>query len=250
MLGCLSLFELLRTELRALKTDALLYTEPSGALYRRTMDLTYNYDEQWLVRAVMRGGDRPHGIRNARELRAWLAERDASLTRGSLTAHHLDSHDTFWWPDPGRKWRREQYGLPAATALMTAFALCGGPYMTFVGGETGMEDAVRAVHRLRREHAAFGTGVADFDAPDVDDDDVFAVLRRAPGEDGLVLVNLAGEARTVACTLALDGPAPGGGNLLGPGDASWSHGPKGWMGAIVLGPYAAYATAWLSGGGQ
>jgi hypothetical protein len=133
---------------------------------------------------------------------------------------------------------------------MTAFALCGGPYMTFVGGETGMEDAVRAVHRLRREYPAFGTGDADFVAPDVDSDDVFAVLRSAPGEHGLVLVNLAGESRTVTCSLATAGPAPGAANLVGPGDATWSHGPRGWTTTMELGPFAAYATAWPAGGGR
>lgn len=247
MLGCIGLFDLLRTELRARKPDALLYTEPSGALYRQAMDLTYDYDEQWLVRAVMTGGGtRPHGIRNARELRAWLAQRDASLPRGSLTAHHLDSHDTFWWPHPGRKWRREQYGIEAATALMTAFALSGGPYMTFVGGEVGMEDAVRVVHRLRRDHQAFWSGAAEFEAAGLSSDDVFAVVRRAPAETGVVLVNLSGEPRSATCRVDADVLGPGSerrttADALGGTGLTWSHADGGWVADVDLAPWQAVA---------
>ena len=129
----------------------LMYTEPNGALWRESMDLSYNYDESWLPDAIFgRGGDHPPArVRNGRELAEWLRDRDRTLPTGSVTAHHIDSHDTFWWPLPSLKWRREQFGQAPATALMTAFALAGGPYMMFVGGEVGMEEEVRQVNRLR-----------------------------------------------------------------------------------------------------
>ena len=206
MLGCLPLFERLRKAMRDQNPDSLLYTEPSGVLYRMAMDVAYNYDEQWLVRAVMEdGAGKSHWIRNARELGQWFAWRDATLAPGSLTAHHLDSHDTFWWPEPGFKWRREQYGEPATAALMAVFALSGGPYMTFVGGEVGIEDAVRAVNSLRLSHPWFARGGSNYDAVGIDRDDVYAVLRESTEGSGLLLVNLSDQPVTASVNLQVEG---------------------------------------------
>jgi glycosidase len=243
MLGCLSLFEQLRMELRAANPEALLYTEPSGVLLRQSMDVTYNYDETWLVRAVMTGGaGRDQGVRNGYELGRWFADRDASLPRGSLTAHHIDSHDTFWWPDPGQKWRREVYGLPATAALMTLFALSGGPYMTFVGGEIGIEPQVRAVAALRSSRPEFTQGVSVYDAVTVSDPDIYAVVRQSPARSSLLLVNLSDREIATQCALARD-PAS-------TSDASrmvadrlrgrvidWSRQTGTWEAGIVMAPY-------------
>ncbi len=206
MLGCLPLFDRLRTAMREQNPDSLLYTEPSGVLYRMAMDVAYNYDEQWLVRAVMENGaGKSHWIRNARELGQWFAWRDATLAPGSLTAHHLDSHDTFWWPEPGHKWRREQYGEQATAALMAVFALSGGPYMTFVGGEVGIEDAVRAVNSLRLSHPWFARGESKYDVVAADHDDVYAVLRESADGSGLLLVNLSDQPVTASVNLQVEG---------------------------------------------
>jgi glycosidase len=246
MLGCLPLFHQLRKAMRAANPDSLLYTEPSGALYRMTMDVAYNYDEQWLVRAVMeRGSGKSHWIRNARELGHWFAQRDASLSTGTLTAHHLDSHDSFWWPEPGQKWRREQYGLPATAALMAVFCLSGGPYMTYVGGETGIESEVRAAARLRREHRNFARGRSDFAAVVASDDDVYAVVRESDDGSGLLLVNLSDvpvdstvsvvAQGTSLSTLSTD-------DLLGASAVAWvRHGAGDWTTSISLLPYQAAA---------
>jgi hypothetical protein len=248
MLGCLALFDDLRVELRDLKPDALLYTEPSGALYRMTMDMNYNYDEQWLVRAVMtHGAGRSHWVRDARELGRWLAHRDASLPRGSLTAHHLDSHDTFWWPHPGQKWRREQYGPEAAGALMTMYALSGGPYMTFVGGEVDIEDQVRAVNRLRATEPVFGSGVSDHRSVEVDADDVYAVLRRSDADDGLLLVNLSDRPIGVRCSipgdlLASERDTVSTDDALGGQPVEWSRTEGRWTTERTIGPWQALAT--------
>lgn len=200
--AAVGLFAEVRERLAAAKPGLMMYTEPSGPALRQSMDLNYNYDEQWLIPAVMtRAGERePWLISCAADLAAWLAERDRTLPAGAATAHHLDSHDTFWWPLPGAKWRREQYGLAATEALYSVFALCGGAFMSFVGAETGIEDHVRRVNRMRAERPEIRDGAADFDAVRVDDRDVFAVVRRPPtGPPALVLVNLsAGPVRCVA----------------------------------------------------
>jgi glycosidase len=189
------LFAALRTRLAQVKPDLMMYTEPSGPALRQSMDLNYNYDEQWLVPAVMTDAAVRETwlVANARDLAGWLAERDATLPPGAATAHHIDSHDTFWWPLPGHKWRREQYGLAATRALLSVFALCGGAFMSFVGGEQGVEEHLRRVNQLRRDRAEIRDGVADYGAVRVDSPDVFAVARRLPGRDPLlVLVNLSG----------------------------------------------------------
>jgi glycosidase len=182
-LGCLEMFDRLRPRLKRLKDSVMLYTEPTGVLFRQAMDITYNYDEQWLIPAVL-GHGRGAGVRTARELAAWFRDRNAVLPPGSVIAHHIDSHDTFWWPLPGEKWRREQYGLDAAKALLAVFALSGGAFMTYVGGETGMESEIRRYLRLRRELPEVHHDVA------VSNESVYAVRLGAGDRAGVLVVNL------------------------------------------------------------
>jgi glycosidase len=212
-LGSVDYFARLRPQLKALKPAAMLYTEPSGTLFRETMDITYNYDEHWLIHALLRPDSalaaNPLGIRHARDLALWLRDKEALLPRGAMTARHIDSHDTFWWPLPGFKWRREQYGLPATRALVATWALIGGVYMTFVGGETHLESDIRRINRLRHEIPEIRLGTADYDAVQADDDRVFAVARILDGRATLVLVNASPHPlkATVAIDHALRGPA-------------------------------------------
>jgi hypothetical protein len=211
-----------------------------------SMDLAYNYDEQFLVPAVIhRGAGKAHWVRNARELGRWLEVRDATLPHGSLTAHHLDSHDTFWWPEPGQKWRREQFGLPATAALMAVFCLSGGPYMTYVGGEAGIEDEVRAAAALRREHPNFARGRSDYRSVTAAHDDVYAVIRESVDGRGLLLVNLSDESVSSLVAVASaggaeDGPVPV--DLLGDLEADWMLDAEGdWTAHVRLAPYQAAA---------
>ncbi|MGH2561110.1 MAG: alpha-amylase family glycosyl hydrolase [Thermomicrobiales bacterium] len=216
-LGCLQLFAHLRPLLKHLKPDALLYTEPSGVLFHEVMDLVYNYDEQWLVHAVLRPiadeRDQRVSVRSGRELAAWFRDRNAVLPRGARIAHHIDSHDTFWWPLPGHKWRREQYGIEAARALLAIFALSGGAYMTFVGGECALDDEIRRVHHLRQTLPEIGHGSADYDAVTVDHDAIYAVVRRRGRDCSVLVVNLSDQ--PLEATFALDADRLG----LGAGDS-------------------------------
>jgi hypothetical protein len=209
-LGSVQLFRRLRERLHRLDPDLMMYTEPNGPLLRQSMDLNYNYDETWLPASVLRPGDPRYagGVRSGRELARWLRERDRTLPAGSVTAHHIDSHDTFWWPPPGGKWRREQFGLAAARALMHAFALAGGPYMMFVGGEHGMEDAVSAVNAIRARRPELGYGSHRFGEPAADRDELFTVTHRAGDAWSVVLVNLS--PHQLAARVRLTAPAAGG----------------------------------------
>jgi hypothetical protein len=204
-LGSLQLFDRLRNRLKGLKDSVLLYTEPSGVLFRQAMDVTYNYDEQWLPDAVLRPPRDEQGertlVRNGWELAAWFRDRNAVLPKGSLIAHHIDSHDTYWWPLPGQKWRREQYGIEATQALLAVFALSGGAYMTFVGGEEGIEEDVRRVHRLRKTLPEVAHGATDYDTVSVDHEAVYAVVRRKGTACSVLLVNLSDEAIEATCSI-------------------------------------------------
>ena len=115
------------------------------------MDLNYNYDEQWLVTAICDAQARtPWGIANAKDLAGWFESRNAMLPRGSVTAHHIDSHDTFWWPSWGKKWRREQFTLPQVKLLTMVFATLPGPFMMFSGGEIGIEELLPQISKTKQ----------------------------------------------------------------------------------------------------
>ena len=215
-LGSVEHFARLRAEIKSRYPDALLYTEPSGVLFRQTMDIVYNYDEHPLIPAVIRPGITGDpsrigmrssrdpgelGIRTARDLAEWFRNKIATLPKGSITARHIDSHDSFWWPLPGFKWRREQYGIPATRALVATWSLSGGAYMMFVGGEVGIEEDIRRVNRLRHTIPEIRLGAADYDGILVADDRIYAVVRVLDGQRSLVLVNLSGEAIATSCAL-------------------------------------------------
>lgn len=150
-LACTGLFEKMRPIFKEKKSDFLFYTEPSGLSLRRSMDLNYNYDEQWLVTSLVSQEARSlHGITNGKDLALWMRDRDALLPRGSMTAHHIDSHDTFWWPSWGIKWRREQFGLKMTQLLNCIFGALPGPFMMFVGGEEGIEDILPKIATFKQ----------------------------------------------------------------------------------------------------
>ena len=198
-LGCIPLFERLRPELQAIKPDMLMYTEPSGLLLRRSMDLNYNYDEQWLVTAISDPTTaKSWGVNNARGLARWIEDRDAFLPRGSLTAHHIDSHDTFWWPSWGTKWRREQFPLLQVQLLTLIFMSLPGPYMMFIGGEQGIEDILSAVNTLKNTCANWAELEVTWLNGDEIPENVFGMMRHdASAKNILTLVNMGDHVETI-----------------------------------------------------
>lgn len=204
-LACVPLFEQLRPALKSLNPESLMYTEPSGILLRRSMDLNYNYDEQWLVTAIMHPSEaRPWGVKNARGVARWIQDRDAFLPRGAMTAHHIDSHDTFWWPSWGSKWRREQFALEEVRLLTVMFMSMPGPYMMFVGGEEGIEEILQGINALKRQTPAWAAlevfWLTDASIPE----SVFGILRRGKEHAVVTLVNL-GEATELCVDTQLEG---------------------------------------------
>ena len=188
-LACVGLFQKLRPLIKELKPDALMYTEPSGHLLRKSMDLNYNYDEQWLVTSLASPKVRPrHGIRSGKELAIWMRDRDALLPRGAMTAHHIDSHDTFWWPSWGIKWRREQFGLPMTQLLTCIFGALPGPFMMFVGGEVGIEHLLPKVAELKASEP-YRNGTTLWWDSDSTPDAIFGVTYQHKSGSKTVLVN-------------------------------------------------------------
>lgn len=188
-LGCIPLFVDMRHDIRKEKPDALLYTEPSGHLLRRSMDVNYNYDEQWLVSALMTGSRAKRAVANGRDFMIWIKDRDDFLPVGSHTAHHIDSHDTFWWPQWGKKWRREQYSTTHTKALAASFLALDGPYMMFTGGEEGIEKELSDMLNFRNKHQDFWATRGEFDLEADSTGHLIIVRREVEGKHVVTIVN-------------------------------------------------------------
>lgn len=188
-LACTALFERMRPEFKAMKPDFLFYTEPSGLSLRRSMDLNYNYDEQWLVTALASSQSRSRwGIQNARDFARWIEDRDSLLPHGSMTAHHIDSHDTFWWPSWGKKWRREQFGIGMTRLLTIIFATLPGPFMMFIGGEEGIEDLLPVLSSLKSD-PTWQDGEIRWWTDEKTPPELFGLSHRKGSEEIILLVN-------------------------------------------------------------
>ncbi len=197
-LSCVGLFERLRPVLKGIKADSLMYTEPSGHALRKSMDLNYNYDEQWLVTAITDPlAVNAWGVKTAKGLARWMSERDALLPHGSLTAHHIDSHDTFWWPSWGKKWRREQFSAAQFRMLTVIFASLPGPFMMFSGGEEGIDDLLPMLAAIK-DRPEWSTGKLSWWTSVEVPDAVFGLTRSLHGQTTTVLVNFAEVAVTVS----------------------------------------------------
>lgn len=188
-LGCIGLFDRLRPVMKRINPQSLLYTEPSGHVFRQAMDLNYNYDEQWLVTAISdSAAQSAWGIRGAKDLAAWVAERDRFLPNGSLTAHHIDSHDTFWWPSWGRKWRREQFDITKVKLLTLIFGSLPGPFMMFSGGEIGIEQLLPKLAKVKGSKIWL-TGEINWWTASSYPDGLFAISRSLDKQVSASLVN-------------------------------------------------------------
>lgn len=209
-----------RQALKASHPQALLFTEPGGPLFRSSMDLTYNYDEEWLSGSLLEVVS-PRGYAGSRtccqqpltasQVAAWMHHRQQTLPPGSETVHHLDSHDTFWWGELAQ-FRREAFGDQAARAMFAFFALCGGGIMVYAGAEQGSEDFYRALLHLRQGQSALRRGTCDFLAVRSDHPRVLAWLRAWQDQRLIVVIHLGAQPVQTALhilpgALPLDGAA-------------------------------------------
>lgn len=188
-LACTALFEKMRPIFKEVNQEFLFYTEPSGLCLRKSMDLNYNYDEQWLVTSIGNPGSRKQwGIQSVQDLARWIRDRDSLLPLGSMTAHHIDSHDTFWWPTWGKKWRREQFSVSDVRLLTIIFGLLPGPFMMFIGGEDGIEDLLPIISGIKKSHP-WALGSAHWWCSSTTPADIFGLTHYFNEEAITVLVN-------------------------------------------------------------
>jgi len=175
--------------MKQINPQSLLYTEPSGHVFRQAMDLNYNYDEQWLVTALSDAKSQSQwGINCARHLAQWVQERDKFLPAGSMTAHHIDSHDTFWWPTWGKKWRREQFDINKVALLTLIFGSLPGPFMMFSGGEIGIEQLLPKLAKVKKS-GIWLNGQIKWWTQEQYPDGLFAISRSIGNQMVVTLVN-------------------------------------------------------------
>jgi hypothetical protein len=197
--GAYHLLMRVRKAIKEFHPEALLYTEPSGPLFRHSMDVNYNYDAEWLTGSFMevvseRGyaGARMYGERriNAKDVARWLHFQRLALPADSITVQHLDSHDTFWWGELAQ-FRHEAFGIEASRALFAMFALQDGGIMNYVGAERGSEAFYRQLLRLRQNNPVLRYGDCDILAIECSADMVLPFLRTYRGDHLIPLINLA-----------------------------------------------------------
>jgi hypothetical protein len=105
-----------------------------------------------------------------------------------LTAHHIDSHDTFWWPSWGKKWRREQFDITKVKLLTLIFGSLPGPFMMFSGGEIGIEELLPKLAKVKRSKI-WVTGELIWWTNSNVPDGIFAILRKLDSRVSATLVN-------------------------------------------------------------
>jgi len=199
--GAIQLFRKARQQLSNIKKDLLFYTEPSGPLFRTVFDANYNYDEHWLYGSILHlhkkskyPGPHPlekeHSINlNAYELRNWYAHRDMVLPDGSVTVHHIDSHDTFWRYEG--HFPREVFGRKASQALFALSALIKGGVMNYAGGENGSEQLYKKILEARDWVLNSGKKYSfSYFGAEADNDMIFTSVWRTCGETALIAINL------------------------------------------------------------
>lgn len=204
-MGFVDLFRKVREALGSCERSAVLYTEPGGPVMHGSFDLTYNYDENWLLQAAVspiasdyRGWDsllsQPM---TARQIKRWLRRKSLLQPQDAFerVVRHVDSHDSFEWGSLSQ-FSRNAFGVHAARALFAAMCMLKGGVLAFVGAERGSEDFYTAVLGLR-ETVEFTEGELDLTASRASRTDVLDLAHVHPEGVLLVAVRLGDEPESV-----------------------------------------------------
>ncbi|MDX1933608.1 MAG: alpha-amylase family glycosyl hydrolase [Capsulimonadales bacterium] len=196
--GSAQLFRRVRRELKAIKPDVVLYTETPGPLLHTSHEMSYNYDEAWLLLSLLplrsRRGMLCHfaqaghvtGPRlTAADIARWMTQRRYVLPRGAIKMRSLDSHDSYWRP---QEFRSATFGIPASRAIVGLFAFLDGGFMDYNGADRGSEAFYRKVMRLRRSEPALREGTCDLLAVTPSDPMAIAPLRQTVGQTLLAVL--------------------------------------------------------------
>ncbi len=209
--GVIEMFKRAREDFKDIPKEIILYTEPSGPSLHTVFDITYSYDELWLLSSLVKPISPKYGGKSsalkqqisAAQMRTWYKHKQLLYPKDGFArvVRHIDSHDSFEWKGMGQ-FKYEAFGTPATRAMFVCNALLKGGIMNFVGGEHGSEDFYREVLALRG-HPAFTDGTINFDLSECDHDMVFHLVHQATQNpyNLVVLVNFKTEA--INCILTL-----------------------------------------------
>lgn len=209
--GVIEMFKRARVEFKDIPKEIILYTEPSGPSLHTVFDITYSYDELWLLSSLVKPISPKYGGKSsalkqaitAAQMRTWYRHKQLLYPKDGFArvVRHIDSHDSFEWKGMGQ-FKYEAFGTPATRAMFVCNALLKGGIMNFVGGERGSEEFYREVLALRG-HPAFTDGTINFDLSECDHEMVFHLVHQARQNpyNLVVLVNFKTEA--VNCKLSL-----------------------------------------------
>ena len=196
-------------ELRSIHPELIWYTEHEHAEWRAFMDMTYTYEESWLLWRPEPDKKLPiyEGSISARKMALWFDLRRRTLPRRDIVLqHHIDSHDS-WWNEADSAFGRDKFGRGPAL-LLTAFCmLTDGAFLAFAGAEKGCGEFFRRLLFLRRNLPALRSGRCDYLKITADHPSVLALYREFQGKFCIPVFNFSEE--TVKFKLsAADGLPP------------------------------------------
>ncbi len=153
-----------KNELLRFKPGLLWYTEHEHAEWRAFMDMTYTYEESWLLWRPAPGQKLPiyQGVIDAAKMARWFDLRRRVLPRSDIVLqHHIDSHDS-WWNEADSAFARDKFGRAAARLLNAFCMFIDGAFLGYAGTEKGDEDFFRKMLAIRRENPVFTLGSCDY----------------------------------------------------------------------------------------
>ncbi len=153
-----------KAELLRFKPGLLWYTEHEHAEWRAFMDVTYTYEESWLLWRPVPGQKLPiyQGTIDASEMARWFDLRRRVLPRPDIVLqHHVDSHDS-WWNEAASAFARDKFGQAEARLLSAFCMFVDGAFLGYTGTEKGDEEFFRKMLAIRRDNPVFTLGSCDY----------------------------------------------------------------------------------------
>ena len=173
------------------KPDLLWYTEHEHNTWRAFMDMTYTYEESWLLWRPEPGKKLPvyEGSIDARKMARWFELRRLVLPRRDIVLqHHIDSHDS-WWAETDSAFGRDRFGT-AQARLLTAFCMfIDGAFLAYAGAEKGEEEFFHQMLSFRNSMPVLNCGDCDYTKFCTDHPRVLAFYRKYQEDECILLFN-------------------------------------------------------------
>lgn len=197
-----------KAELFKIKPDILWYTEHEHPEWRAYMDMTYTYEEAWLLWCPQPNKKLPiyEGAIDAKGMARWFDLRRRVLPREDIVLqHHIDSHDS-WWNESKSAFGRDKFGHDPALLLNAFCMFMDGSFLAFAGAEKGDEEFFRTMLSLRRELSPLRYGSCDYMKCSTDSNHVVAFYREFQKDYCILLFNFSND--EVKCNLSISGALP------------------------------------------